>query len=435
MNNVYRSKHGPLRLLVLCTLVLALGLGNAQAEDLQEGFIITKVNYAEIKDKTFEGKTIASMVPERMEQMIMDFGLTITLGHSEKIELDPKYVAYSKKNVKEVKYDPATRTMSGWQAGQPFPPEVISLDDPNAGDKVIWNLRGVTYGAIMGFNDFNFTFIKGDKGVERNQEWVSSRYFMEGRLDGGPLIVGDGTIQQKTYIVAIAPRDIRGLGTFSIRYNDVHSKKPDDTWAYLKSVRRTRRLSGGAWMDPIGGTDQLYDDWDIFDAFPTKYKSIKLLEKRWILAVAHSPKDSVDPTKTDMVEKLPSINLKEAPYYWPAKRVKWEPREVYVVEAIPPKEHPYGKKVVYIEIDHPRPYLGEFYDKKGEFWKYYIDQSRPDVGKTDGYKGVVPVVGHVVDLKRNHATIWSINMEVNPGGVTSDDVTLSKLEELATGAR
>lgn len=419
--------------------VLAIGLGasfigQVQAGELQAGFVITKDNFDKIKTETFEGKTIASMVPEKLEMMIKKFGLTIKLAHSKKIEMDPKYVNATKEQSKNVKFDPATRTMSGWKAGMPFPPETIKLDDPTAGDKVIWNLRAATYGATMDLRDISFVFISGSTGVERVQRWQSRRYYMEGRLDGGPVSEGDGTIAQKTYLFATSPQDIRGLGTFSIRYNDPTSAKPDDTWAYLKSVRRTRRLSGGAWMDPIGGTDQLYDDWDIWDAFPTKYRSNKLIGKRWVLAVAHSPLVSVDKSKRDTPAEFPSVGLTDAPYYFPAKHIEWEPREVYVVEGTPPPEHPYSKKVVYMEVNFPRPYLGEMYDQKGEFWKYMIFQNRPDTGD-DGYKAVMPVVGHVIDVKRNHSTTWSANMKANPKGVKESDVSLSKLEEVATGGK
>ena len=427
---------GPARkgLVALCALVFGASVGTAAAEELQPGFVISKDNYDSVKDKTFEGKTIASMVPERMEQMIKQFGLTLKIAHSKKIEMDPKYVAATREYSKDVKFDAATRTMSGWKAGMPFPPEVIKMDDPNAGDKVIWNLRAATYGATMDLRDISFVFISGTNGVERVQRWQSRRYYMEGRLDGGPMAEGDGNIAQKTYLFATSPQDIRGLGTFSVRYNDPTSAKPDDTWAYLKSVRRTRRLSGGAWMDPIGGTDQLYDDWDIWDAFPTKYRANKLVGKRWVLAVAHSPLVSVDNAKRDMPEEFPSVGLTEAPHYFPAKHIEWEPREVYVVEGTPPPEHPYSKKVVYMEVDFPRPYLGEMYDQKGEFWKYMIFQNRPDIGD-DGYKAVMPVVGHVIDVKRNHSTTWSSNMKANPKGVKENDVSLSKLEEVATGGR
>lgn len=422
---------------VLRSLAVCIGIGAAgqlHAGVLEAGFVIDKDNYDKIRNETFEGKTIASMVPEKLELMIRNHGLTIKLAHSKPIEMDPKYVAATREHAQNVKFDPATRTMSDWTAGMPFPPEAIKLDDPHAGDKIIWNLRAATYGATLDLRDISFVFISGATGVERVQRWQSRRYYMEGRLDGGPVSEGDGTIAQKTYLFATSPQDIRGLGTFSIRYNDPTSAKPDDTWAYLKSVRRTRRLSGGAWMDPIGGTDQLYDDWDIWDACPTKYRSNKLVGKRWVLAVAHSPLVSVDNAKRGTPEEFPSVGLTEAPYYFPAKHIEWEPREVYVVEGTPPPEHPYSKKVVYMEVAFPRPYLGEMYDQKGEFWKYMIFQNRPDVGD-DGYKAVVPVVGHVIDVKRNHSTAWSANMKANPKGVKESDVSLSKLEEVATGGK
>lgn len=425
----------PARRLSLACLIGGLfvaSTGIASAAELTAGTVISKDNFDAIKNDTFEGKTIASMVPEKLELMIRQYGLKIKIAHSKKIEMDPRYVEASRKNADAVKFDPATRTMSNWSAGMPFPPQTIKPNDPNAGDKIIWNLRAATYGATMDLRDISFVFISGKTGVERVQRWQSRRYYMEGRLDGGPVKEGDGTIAQKTFLFATSPQDIRGLGTFSIRYNDPTSAKPDDTWAYLKSVRRTRRLSGGAWMDPIGGTDQLYDDWDIWDAFPTKYRANKLIGKRWVLAVAHSPLVSVDKGKRDTPQEFPSVGLTEAPYYFPASHIEWEPREVFVVEGTPPAEHPYSKKTVYMEVDFPRPYLGEMYDQKGEFWKFMVFQNRPDIGD-DGYKAVMPVVGHVIDVKRNHSTTWSSNMKSNPKGVKESDVSLSKLEEVATG--
>jgi hypothetical protein len=250
--------------------------------------------------------------------------------------------------------------VTGWQAGMLFPPETIKMDDPHAGDKVIWNLRAATYGATMDLRDIAWAFLDAKKGYERVQAFQSRRYYMEGRLDGGPITVGKGDISQKTYFVATYPQDIRGLGLFSVRYNQADSKVPDDSYAYLKSVRRVRRLSGGAWMDPIGGTDQLYDDWDIWDAAPTKYKSNKLIEKRWVLAIAHSPEMSVD-VKQPFTDR-PSASRASASTFRrtstrrrtsAGSRVKctWS-------KAFAPPEHPYSKKVVYMEVDFPRPIPG-----------------------------------------------------------------------------
>lgn len=437
---ITRQKQGAAGLMrqgvVAVAAIVGLSAQPAFAKELPEGQIIDKSNYDSIKNDTFENKTIASMVPEKLEWMIKNFGLTIKLGHSKKIEMDPKYVQATKELSKDVKFNPADRTVSGWKAGMLFPPESIKMDDPNAGDKVIWNLRAATYGATMDLRDIAWVFADAKKGYERFQRFQSRRYYMEGRLDGGPVTVGDGTIAQKTYFVATHPQEIRGLGLFSVRYNQADSKKPDDSYAYLKSVRRTRRMSGGAWMDPIGGTDQLYDDWDIWDAAPTKYLKNKLIEKRWVLAIAHSPEMSVDNAVGDdnMPKKYPRINLSEAPYCNPAKDIVWEPREVYVVEGTPPPEHPYSKKVVHMEVDFPRPYLGYAEDRKGEFWKMFVFQNRPDIGD-DGYKAVMPVIGHIIDVKRGHCTNWSSNMKSNPKGVKETDVSLNVLEEVATGAK
>lgn len=45
----------------------------------------------------------------------------------------------------------------------------------------------------------------------------------------------------------------------------------------------------------------------------------------------------------------------------------------------------------------------------------------------------MPVVGHIIDVKRGHATNWSSNMKSNPKGVKETDVALNILEEVATG--
>ena len=62
----------------------------------------------------------------------------------------------------------------------------------------------------------------------------------------------------------------------------------------------------------------------------------------------------------------------------------------------------------------------------------FIFQNRPDTGD-DGYKAVMPVIGHIIDVKRGHATNWSSNMKSNPKGVKDTDVSLNVLEEVATG--
>jgi len=71
------------------------------------------------------------------------------------------------------------------------------MDDPDAGCKLIWNLRSPTYGATMDLRHISWVFLDATSGMERIQRWWARRYYMEGRLDGGPVSEGDGDILQK----------------------------------------------------------------------------------------------------------------------------------------------------------------------------------------------------------------------------------------------
>jgi len=204
-------------------------VGSIAAEgELAVGTVISAANFDAVKDKIFEGKRVGDMIPEKLELMIRKHGLTMKIRHSAPIEMDPKYMKATQEGKGHVTFDPATREAHGWKAGMFFDPQDIHVGDPNAGDKLIWNLRGPTYGSTMDLRNISFVFIDGKKGVQRIQRWWSRRYYMEGRLDGGPLSEGKGDIMQKTILVATSPADIKGLGTFSIRYNDPSAKRPDD---------------------------------------------------------------------------------------------------------------------------------------------------------------------------------------------------------------
>ena len=418
-------------------------LGGCTGDKMEAGTVIKADNFDSVKDLCFEGKRVGDMVTENVEWMIREKALMINTRHSEYVEMDPLYMQATQDGKANVVYGDAPEgtecgVVSGWKAGMFFDPQDVlkTMDDkgvssdPHAGCKLIWNLRSPTYGATMDLRHISWVFLDAHKGMERIQRWWARRYYMEGRLDGGPVSEGDGTILQKTVLVAIYPQDIKGIGIFSIRYNDPTAKTPDDVWAYLKSVRRARRLSGNAWMDPIGGTVQLYDDWDIWDAVPTKYKTVKLTGKRWIWAIAHAPLMTVDLSFKNTIKEFPAVDMDTPPHFFPNEQVQWEPREVVVIEGTPPDEHPYSKKIVYMEIDYPRPYLGEAYDKNGKFWKSFIFQNRVDYGD-DGYQAPIPVVGHIIDWKAEFSTTWSSNMKANPDGVEEQDVSLKTLIKLA----
>lgn len=412
--------------LIVCGALCLAGTHAAvQAEELPPGFVINKANLDQVLDKTFEGKTIKSLLPDKLEWWIRNWGMEMTLHKSEPIKIDPRWIEATKKYSGSVKFDPQTRDVTGYKAGLAFPE--IDPNDPHAGIKVMWNLylhAGYARPNFQYIPTFAYLMIDGKSGIERNMVWAFLKIWFAGNLSGEP--VTDPNVYYRQILLAREPYDIRGIGTFRIRY---WGGKFDDGWAYLRSVRRTRRVSGGAWSDPIGGTDQLNDEISIYSPYPIWYPSYKLLGKRWMLAVVHSPM-GWQPNASD---PFPVIDTKNPPYWNP--RQVWEPREVYVVEATLPEEHVYSKRVYYVDTETWIPFFGECYDKRGELVKLLMNTNRPVKGNDAVNSwGLEETSGWAIDLRRMHATVFlqGPDSRRNPP-LGPDDCSLSVMEAIAQG--
>ncbi|MDR2839437.1 MAG: DUF1329 domain-containing protein [Azonexus sp.] len=407
-----------------CAIALSLLFGSALAlaAELPAGTVISADNIDKIKNDTFEGHTIASLLTERMEWRVKNNGWKLPLIKSQEIPLDPKWVKASQANTGKATINKDTCQIDGWGAGQPFPN--IDEKDPQAGEKVIWNWH---LGQLAGDSAYalaNQILIDGKSGIHAEPVFEYTRYSMKGRLSGASTIEGDGSERGRQIVAFLSPADMKGLGTFTITYD---SAKMPDVWAYIPAVRRVRRLSGGAWMDPVGSSDQLQDDLEIFNARPCWYTGYKLLGKRWVLAVAHSKSPWNRAGKTDE-EKFPILENK-APF-WNLNNNVFEPREVYIVEATTPNEHPYSKKVLYVDTKYPRVYYGEAYNRKGEFWKFMEFHSYP-AKAADGFRDVRTSTGAIIDFQRNHATVFVADVETwktNSPTTSGKDISLQVLQ-------
>lgn len=427
------------------TAILGLGLAcasalHASAAELAPGTAIKASNIDQVKDMTFEGNRVGDLIPERMEWQIRNYGYTINpVSATKPMPSDPRLAALTKQYSKGVTLDPTTNMISNYKTGIPFPD--IDLKDPHAGAKVIWNYTIAQPHGDQFWIPFAQVFIDYQKGIERVQDWTFSRYYLRGRVNE-PIEVGDGSIYHKSLLFARGPQDIKGIGVFSLRYWD---PKLDDIWAYVRSVRRIRRLSGGAWMDPIGGTDQLNDDLETFNAHPSWYQGYKVLGKRNVFVNANSAKKAADnaswfPNAGSDQEKFPRVDLSTAPYWNP--RDDFEVRPVYVIEATPPSYHPYSRKINYFDAENWRPYLMEGYDRKGDFWKWgnfgtttwqsldgYVD---PATGK--GTTVMFTAYGMNIDYQRMHGTHFVIEggagtRQFNSPSIKEADFSYSVLEQ------
>ncbi|MEO8838866.1 MAG: DUF1329 domain-containing protein [Herbaspirillum sp.] len=411
--------------LALVSALLYLAVPGIKAAEIPPGTVITAQNIDQYMDATVQGHTLKSMLTERMEWMIRKQGFEPRIVHSSPVPMDPRWVAATKKYAGTVKYDPTTRRVTGYVAGNPFPD--VKESDPDAAMKLQWNYY---YGNPRGdFESYvKFTFVQvNDKGFQSSQNWSLQRYNLKGLLhykDGKETQVGGGKDKYNMLLFATSPRDIAGLGTFTVFHDD--GSFPS-IWAYIPAVRRVRQLSGGAWADPIGGLDQLQSDIDIVNIYPTWFPKYKLLGKRWVLGTLHA-KFGWDPSQSDPVKAFPGIGLSKAPYWNPVN--DFEPVEVWVIEATPPPEHPYGREVLYMATLLPRYIMADVYDKKGEFWKEMLYQAVTDHGP-DGAVAMASASGFTIDYQKRHATIFlqDKNVTINKAGVGPEDISLDVLRQ------
>lgn len=424
--------------LFIIMIVALLTCSAANARELKPDEIISAANIDRMLNDTFEGKKLSDLLTDKQQWRIRKTKLKIRLMNSEPWPVDKRWIEANKKYNGTAKYNAQTGLVEGYVAGECF--SNITMDDPNAGMKLLWNSQktgGYPRGDDQWIPNFIFLFIDGDKGLTKTQKWAMLRVNMQGRLTGDSPFgdPNDPNIMTKTSLFAWAPYDIAGLGTYAVRY---HDGRMDDTWAYLRSVRRTRRTSGGGWFDPIGGTDMLQDDKEVLDVNPTWYKGAKLLGKRFILHPCRSLNPAWDPKMPAPWniedDTIRSINLAEAPYWNPNTDFeRWMPREVWVIEVITPDAHPYGKKILYLDTQIPLMLQAEAYDKKGDFWRQVLFCMTP-IKTNDGGWGVLSNNCHVIDYQRNSATV-AVHAHTTQwnAGVDPKDLTVQVLQQASGG--
>lgn len=418
---------------VFCVGLVVLGMHWSMASaEIPEGTVLSAANLAQLEDQTFDGHRLGDLITEHYKMWIEKYGLTLKLKKAVPVAIPPQYAEYTAKYASEVRFNPDTKKVENFTAGFPFPN--IDVDDPYAGYKAIWNnyyanpVIGDVWIAQLDHPDSKGIIQTSAKdGLIRNVAGGNYKFLMEGRVSGGPHRLGNGTIHKKALLGLTSPYDVAGLGLYQVQYND---GREDDVWAYVKAVRRIRRLSGAlAWTDSQPGLDLLNDDNQGIDGYPLWYKDFKMLGKRWILAVVHGPSLNTD-TRV-MAER---IDLSTPPY-WNPINIEWEPREVYVIDATTPDYHPYSKKVLYMDTQFPTNHRMEAYDKKGDLWRIW-QQAYCDCKTTQGYPSVGYVHSLTVDFKFQRATFIPLmqgKIYVNPEGVEEEDFRPEGLAGMASG--
>ena len=155
----------------------------------------------------------------------------------------------------------------------------------------------------------------------------------------------------------LEPFDLKGVGALSFRYID--ASKQDDTWLYLPSLRRVRRLSSAQRSDALFGQDTDVDSYYGY-AGHIAWMSWKYLGEKQMLGCWHA---------------------ENYPVKWAAGGADfafddgWEKRKVHVVEGVSKlAQYAYSKRILFIDNETWAVPYSDIYDRSGQLWKIWVNE-------------------------------------------------------------
>jgi hypothetical protein len=262
-------------------------------------------------------------------------------------------------------------SLENYTAGYPFEPDKIDCKgDPQAGDKHIWNFdyRWEGDGA-----DTHYYYSYWDRGeelplyYEGTSKTVKLSHRVEPSLLKDPNKKGDlfrGEKRKTAFGIEVdAPFDARGIMVMTYRYKASDgpraTAKNDDTWVYVPTLRRVRRISTAQRTDAVSGTDFTFDDLQSFSGIVPQYT--------WTCL---GTMDIIAPMNTKVKAYPYEKNHNFGPYGLSYADDRWELRHAVKLRMKPKNpDHPYHHKDIYIDTQTYNPLYSFAYDQKQELWK------------------------------------------------------------------
>jgi len=278
-------------------------------------------------------------------------------------------------------------SLENYTAGQPFPMKEIDCQgDPKAGVKIMWDFD---YQWEGDGSDTHYFYSYWDRGEQLPlyYEGTSKTVQLSHRVEPKYLAKNAGDIfrgEKRKFAFGIevnAPFDARGINVMTYRYKSsdkpVSQAKNDDTWVYVPTLRRVRRISTAQRTDAVSGTDFTFDDLRSFAGIVPQY-TWQCLGEMDILAPMNSQ------VKAYPYEKDHNFG----PYGLSYADDTWELRHAVKVRMTPKVvDHPYHHKDLYLDKQTLAPLYSFAYDQKEELWKIIWHNKRWSDDYADWYKG------------------------------------------------
>ena len=381
------------------TAGLVLACAAAAHADVQPGDRITRANADKVKDLVSPGM-----------HWCVQHGFPMEIVETQPIKLRSAFLEATEKYSAQVKLAEDGLSLVNFVAGRPFP--TLDKNDPQLAAKIMQN-----YSFSIAFDDLDIRNFDADTGpISIDRPLQVERHFLidhfmrlyyVGRLyvDPKPTLPNDeGYHFKETLKPLIEPFDLKGVGFTYYRYLD--PQRQDDSWLYLPSLRRVRRLSTAQRSDALFGQDTDQDSYGGY-AGQIAWMDWNFLGEKEVLASYHA-------------KDFP-VKWAEGAADW-AFDSQWEKTKVWVVEGISKlPQYAYSKRVLYVDQHlYTIPY-SDMYDRGGALWKIWVNNFKfakePFPGSPVSYEETTPFLPAIVmvDMQLEHATKASTPSHRFPG--------------------
>ncbi len=431
---------GLVGIICVTSILLLVSMETVGAKELEEGFVLTNDNLEANLQNTFEGNTIESMLFPGLKRRIKRDGQKVTLAHW-KPAVRPEEWKTATKNHSNEPYikmeqtpfgDEKRPVLKNYSAGLPFPN--VQAGDTLAGYKVHYNVV-VGNGEAGYFNALDFwSVFTNENGFERFNRSTSQQYRMynqwEGNTETHDHVEGDGNEIYRNLVFIKSPQNLKGIGTYSVKY---YTPRQNDSWAYLRSLRRVRRTPADNWASRGRGLGDFFNDSvSPFSTMSYKYPDIKFLETRTVLIPVVANVMNPDPAVTgNSISSVKWVDYKTPPHRQYDPHLTWyTPMKVHVIKQIMPEYHQLGSRTVYINARMWNNVWSDEFDKNGRLWQRQAQTMRfywtankhctPTMfGRNQG----------AINWKAQHASFFVIKAQYMNSPQEAEDISLNQLRK------
>jgi hypothetical protein len=349
------------------------------------------------------GEVVDASGAERLKGLVPDeiypygiegFGeLRMEIAETRDYPVHPKYRQATIDYACQARLDESGNLVD-YVAGQPFPYSEwakeatghrcdLTPDDPAFAVKLAWDVNYRWQASGYNYPQWGFSYMRNSgKELWRLGQGEYRRTYFSHRADLLPETseLEKGTdVEWAEFFDVKDPFDLRG--TMFLLYRYTKPEKEDDTWAYVPSLRRVRRIATTQKSDSLLGTEFTLEDFYLFAGyvldqkweFQGESKLLVPLATHRVCFPANLGKEVVMRI-TGMVRLGSRDEWKKCrfgPYgALPFVDESFELRSVFQLDDVPKqKGHPYSRKKIWYDKETLMPIYAITYDRGGKPYK------------------------------------------------------------------